>query len=104
MAQLVTPPVATAQFTTPAGFLFPSAVKFLTLIVNALNGTRTPLGATQNTLGNGMTISRGSGSPLGVIGGNVGDLYVNTAGGSGTTLYAKESGIPGDKTGWVGLS
>ena len=42
----------------------------------------------------------GSGSPEGVIVGNVGWLYTDKDGGAGTTLYVKESG-EGTNTGWV---
>lgn len=45
------------------------------------------------------TIS-GTGSPEGVTIGNVGDLYINKSGGTGTTLYVKETGN-GTNTGWV---
>lgn len=40
----------------------------------------------------------GSGSPEGVVKADVGSLYVNTAGGVGSTLYVKESGS--GTTGW----
>ena len=43
----------------------------------------------------------GAGSPLGVVTASPGALYVNTAGGAGTTLYVKESGV-GTTAGWVG--
>jgi hypothetical protein len=46
-------------------------------------------------------IYSGSGSPNGVVTANPGSLYLNTSGGSGTTLYVKESGS-GTNTGWVG--
>lgn len=42
----------------------------------------------------------GSGSPNSVLVGSPGDLYTNTAGGAGTTLYVKESGSA-TNTGWV---
>ena len=47
------------------------------------------------------TIKSGTGSPEGAVTGYVGDLYLRTDGGSGSTLYVKESGI-GTTTGWVG--
>jgi hypothetical protein len=47
------------------------------------------------------TIHSGTGSPEGVVTGNVGDLYLRTDGGAGTTMYVKESGN-GTNTGWVG--
>lgn len=43
-------------------------------------------------------ISAGSGSPESRIAANVGSLYLQTNGGSGTTLYIKESGT--GNTGW----
>jgi hypothetical protein len=43
----------------------------------------------------------GSGSPMGVVLGNPGDLYLSTSGGAGTTLWVKESGS-GTTSGWVG--
>lgn len=42
---------------------------------------------------------RGAGSPEGAVTGAVGDLYVRTDGGAGTTLYCKESGS--GNTGWI---
>lgn len=42
----------------------------------------------------------GTGTPEGAVTGNVGDLWVRTNGGAGTTLYVKESGT--GNTGWVG--
>lgn len=39
-----------------------------------------------------MNIIVGSGNPEGVVNGSPGRLYLNTAGGAGTTLYIKESG------------
>jgi hypothetical protein len=44
---------------------------------------------------------RGSGSPNGQIFASPPALYVNTAGGAGTTLWVKESGTA-TNTGWVG--
>ena len=41
-----------------------------------------------------------SGSPEGVVTGNIGSLYIRTNGGASTTLYVKESGT--GNTGWVG--
>ena len=46
-------------------------------------------------------INVGSGSPNSVVLGNPGDLYLNTAGGAGTTLWVKESGTA-TNMGWVG--
>lgn len=44
--------------------------------------------------------TRGAGSPAGVVLGSPGDLYSNTNGGAGTTLYVKESGS-NTTAGWV---
>lgn len=41
----------------------------------------------------------GAGSPEGVVEAIPGTLYLNTNGGTGTTLYVKETGS--DATGWV---
>jgi hypothetical protein len=45
-------------------------------------------------------MSSGVGSPNGVVVGSPGDMYLNTSGGAGTTLYIKESGSA-TNTGWV---
>lgn len=41
----------------------------------------------------------GAGSPEGVVVAVPGSLYTSSAGGAGTTLYVKESGI--SDTGWI---
>lgn len=46
------------------------------------------------------TVLSGVGSPEGVVNAKVGRLYVDTAGGAGTTLYVKESGDM-TTTGWA---
>lgn len=46
------------------------------------------------------TVTVGAGSPEGVVTAGPGSLYLNTSGGSGTSLYVKESGS--GNTGWVG--
>jgi hypothetical protein len=48
----------------------------------------------------GVVMSSGVGSPNGVVVGSPGDMYSNTSGGAGTTLYIKESGAA-TNTGWV---
>lgn len=45
-------------------------------------------------------IKRGTGAPNGVVNGDIGDLYLDRAGGAGTTLYVKESGA-GTSAGWA---
>jgi hypothetical protein len=47
-----------------------------------------------------LGISRGTGSPEGVVTALVGSLYLRTDGGAATTLYVKESS-PTPSTGWV---
>jgi hypothetical protein len=47
----------------------------------------------------GDNIKIGSGSPEGSVSGRVGDLYQRTDGGTGTTLYTKETGL--SNTGWA---
>lgn len=47
---------------------------------------------------NGITIFTGNGSPEGVITANIGSMYLRLNGGSGSTLYVKESGT--GTTGW----
>lgn len=56
------------------------------------NGTISPSNTT-------ITWSAGSGSPEGVVTAPVGSLYSRTNGGTGTTLYVKESGA--GNTGWA---
>ena len=56
--------------------------------------TRLELGATN------LGISRGTGTPEGVVTALVGSLYIRTDGGASTTLYVKESS-PTPSTGWV---
>lgn len=78
--------------------------RFLTNFTDALNGTSGVVAANVNqvTLGNTVKFSSGTGSPEGIVPGNLGDQYTNIAGGAGTTLYVKESGASGSNTGWVG--
>lgn len=49
---------------------------------------------------NGPELFTGTGSPEGVVTAPVGSLYLNVAGGAGTTLFVKQSGI--GNTGWAG--
>lgn len=51
---------------------------------------------------NGTRIVTGSGSPEGVTTGAAGAVYLNTAGGTGTTVYYKGSGV--GNTGWVAVA
>lgn len=61
---------------------------------------RTVYAKTSINIGN-VNISTGSGSPNSAVTGSPGDIYYNTAGGSATTLWVKESGSA-TTTGWVG--
>jgi len=54
----------------------------------------------RTNLQTGRHFYMGAGSPEGAVEAAVGSLYFNTSGGSGTTLYVKESGV--GNTGWVG--
>jgi hypothetical protein len=64
------------------------------VIANAILASQTiTLGTSQ--------ILFGSGSPNGSVIGSPGYIYINTAGGSATTLWVKESGS-GTNTGWIG--
>ena len=56
--------------------------------------------STKFKFNNGPELYTGSGSPQGVVTAPVGSLYLNISGGSGTTLYVKESGT--GNTGWDG--
>ena len=98
---LVSPPNLSLPFPGPNSILTSSAVRFLQNMISALNGTSPSASLSQVVLGTGMTISSGVGTPEGVVAGKVGDQYMNLSGGSGTTLYVKESGA-GTNTGWVG--
>lgn len=57
------------------------------------------LSATSSAPG-GSLIGSGTGSPEGVVTGSIGDIWMRTDGGAGTTMYVKESGT--GNTGWRG--
>lgn len=61
-----------------------------------LNGVR----LSRRTVTTGAFITAGSGSPEGVVVGDIGSIFIRTNGGAATTLYIKESGT--STTGWVG--
>ena len=56
--------------------------------------------ANEVNFGGGGRIITGTGSPVGVINTNPGAIYINLSGGTGTTLYVKETGV-GTPAGWV---
>lgn len=100
---IVRPPNAAIGFTVDAKganhALSGTGLRTLQDMANAINGTTK--GATSTvTLGNGQKWSSGPGTPNGAVEGNLGDLYTNTNGGAGSTLFVKESGGPGTKSGW----
>jgi len=72
--------------------------------IDIANGVQTSWRAMNTLVGyqiNGsMTLLSGSGSPAGVVSASPGTLYLNTAGGTGTTLYVKETGTA-TTSGWV---
>lgn len=61
---------------------------------------RNALGSINLGGASGPLLSTGTGSPEGAVTATPGSLYLNQSGGSGTTLYVKESGS--GNTGWVG--
>lgn len=67
-------------------------------LVTSLYDTFRRIVAAVNTLEDSRVL-RGSGTPEGAVVADVGALYVRTDGGTGTTLYVKESGT--GNTGWV---
>ena len=48
----------------------------------------------------GARVLAGTGTPVSIVVGDIGDLYCRKDGGANTTLYVKESGS-GTSTGWV---
>ena len=57
--------------------------------------------ATLDVLFEAMGVFTGSGAPEGVVAAATGSIYLNSAGGTSTTLYVKQSS-PTATTGWVG--
>ena len=51
------------------------------------------------TLGTDSKIQTGTGTPEGVVAATVGNIFIRTDGGVGSTVYSKESGV--GNTGWV---
>jgi hypothetical protein len=100
---IVRPPNAAIGFTQDATganhILSGTGLRTLQDMANAINGT-TKGAISMLALGNGQSWSSGPGNPNGAVAGNLGDLYTNTNGGVGATLFVKESGGPGTKSGW----
>lgn len=69
---------------------------------SACTAVSAALKSTGGTLTLNATVLRtGTGSPESVVTGSPGDIFLNTTGGAGTTLYVKQSGSA-TNTGWVG--
>ena len=80
-----------------------STNKFVTNNDSRNTNARTPTAHTHvfaDVSTNGIKIHGGSGDPENVVTGAVGDLFLRTNVGTGTTLYVKESGT--GNTGWKG--
>lgn len=97
MALLVNPPNAALPLVSPTTGAPATGSGGLSLLqgyANAINGTQGVVAPNVNqvTLGIGINISAGTGSPLGVVVGNPGDLYLNFGGSANNTLWVKESG------------
>jgi len=95
----------TASGTILRGLAGPSDTEVFTVkgSGNVGIGTTTPtekLEVAGNIKVGSATIRSGTGSPQGVVVGRVGDLFLRTDGGAGSTLYVKESGS-GTATGWT---
>jgi len=101
--QLVQPPMPRLQLVKDDGTTSTPGTRFLQKITDAMNGTSGVAAPNVNqvTLGTGINHFSGSGSPEGVVPANVGDQYMNTAGGASTTLWIKTSGAAGTNTGWT---
>jgi hypothetical protein len=71
-------------------------------LIFSVDGTeRFRVDGTAGIVLNGNRIRSGSGNPNGSVNGSPGEMYLNTSGGAGTTLWIKEAGA-GTNTGWVG--
>lgn len=87
---------------TGAPALSSGGLNLLEGYANAINGTSGVVAPAVNqvTFGTGTRISSGTGSPNGVVPGSPGDMYTDTSGGAGSTLYIKETGA-GTTSGWA---
>lgn len=75
-----------------ATYVFADFLQKLWVQLQAIQGAVTLLSS---------TVTIGTGNPNGVVVGSPPDLFLNTSGGAGTTLWVKESGNSTD-SGWVG--
>lgn len=69
------------------------------IIIGEGSFTELRTGAETVTLGNGIRIITGAGTPEAAITAPVGSMYLRSNGGAGTSMYIKESGT--GNTGWV---
>lgn len=75
-----------------------------TTVISANNVNPAALGLQYSVIdqGSNIRVEYGTGTPEASITANIGSLFINKSGGSGTTLYVKQSGT--GNTGWQGLS
>lgn len=100
LAQLAELQDSLAGFSGASGF-DPSADDRLSALENLTAILAKPTGYVDEINMGPIRFSWGSGSPASTVYGSPGDVYLNTAGGSATTLYVKESGSQ-TNSGWVG--
>lgn len=93
-------PTTKVAIVSSDGVLSLNGLRMMQGIINALNGSAQN-GAQQIALGNGLNLYVGSGNPNGAVSESPPALYFNTAGGAGSTLFVKESGV-NTNTGWTG--
>ena len=97
----VVSPRRLTRFVGPDGVLTTENFSLIQGIVDSLNGLKD-----ENdflfTVIMGIRITVGTASPENVVVGSVGDLFIRTDGGAGTTWYLKESGSE-TNSGWAGI-
>ena len=77
-----------------------SNLAFTRVGVTPYNGVLNPRAGLGFVLGNGPTMLTGTGSPEGNVAAPIGSQYLRSDGGTGSTLYVKESG-GGSASGWA---
>lgn len=100
MAGKISALLASAPFVDKNGLVTSQALAFLNGVFGAVQSAEVGT-ALKVSMANGLNIYVGSGSPNGQITDKPPAIYLNSAGGAGTTLYVKESGA-NTNTGWVG--
>ena len=86
------------QLQTPWRAWFDALYRYLTASIPLLSPLASPAFTGTISL-NGATIHTGYNSPVGLVAGNPGDLYLNLNGGTSLTLWVKETGT--GTSGWV---